>query len=183
MNRLLKLSMFLALAGMFSTGFANTAEPSNNKITPQTNNRASTQTTNGTIAEVALSDKRFSTWVKVIKAAGLEQTLEGRGPFTVFAPTNAAFAKLPKGTLANLLKPENKDKLRNLILDHVVSGSALKGNMQIGDIKAAGGQQLSITEKHGKMYLNNDAQITKKDIAASNGVIHPINRVILIQAR
>jgi uncharacterized surface protein with fasciclin (FAS1) repeats len=133
-----------------------------------------------TIVEIAAGNSDFSTLVAAVKAAGLVETLSGEGPFTVFAPTNAAFSKLPAETLASLLKPENKEKLAAILKYHVVSGKVMAS--QVVGLKAAKtvqGQSVSIATEDGKVVLNGQSQVVKTDIAGGNGVIHVIDTVLL----
>jgi len=133
----------------------------------------------GTIVDVAVAAGSFKTLVAAVKAAGLADTLSGKGPFTVFAPTDAAFAKLPAGTVESLLKPENKDKLKAILLYHVVAGDVKSTALKDGEsVKTVGGQSLKIGIKDGVVSVN-DATVTKADIEASNGVIHVIDTVLL----
>src|SRR3954451_19229957 len=121
----------------------------------------------------------FNTLVAAVKAAGLVDTLKGPGPFTVFAPTDEAFAKLPPGTLENLLKPENKDKLRKILTYHVVAGRVTAADVvKLHSAKTLEGGSLSIHAGDGGVMVGS-AHVTKTDIAASNGVIHIIDRVLL----
>jgi uncharacterized surface protein with fasciclin (FAS1) repeats len=141
--------------------------------------------TPGTIVEVASANKDFSTLVTAVKAAGLVETLSGKGPFTVFAPTNAAFEKLPKGTLETLLKPENKKMLTDILTYHVVSGAVKAADVVKLDgktVKTVNGAEIKVTmgkDKDGKAtVMINDAMVTSTDIMASNGVIHVIDTVL-----
>src|SRR5579871_1322137 len=130
------------------------------------------------IVDTAVSG-RFNSLVAAVKAAGLVDVLKGPGPFTVFAPTDEAFAKLPAGTLENLLKPENKDKLRNILMYHVVSGKVTANDvMHLDTAKTVEGGSLKITAGDSGVMVNN-AHVTKTDIAASNGVIHVIDTVLV----
>jgi transforming growth factor-beta-induced protein len=133
-----------------------------------------------TIVDIAVADGRFTTLVAALKAAGLVETLSGEGPFTVFAPTDDAFAKLPAGTVENLLKPENLEQLKNILLYHVVSGKVMAADV-VGLTSAPTvlGQDITITVKDGKVYLNDTVQVIITDIEASNGVIHVIDAVLL----
>jgi transforming growth factor-beta-induced protein len=134
----------------------------------------------GTIVDIAAADERFSTLVAAVTAAGLVDTLKGEGPFTVFAPTNDAFAALPAGTLDSLLLPENKQQLTDILLYHVVSGKVMASDV-IG-LSAAPtvlGKDITIKVKDGKVYLNDTVQVIITDIEASNGVIHVIDAVLL----
>jgi uncharacterized surface protein with fasciclin (FAS1) repeats len=131
------------------------------------------------IVDVASSNNDFTTLVQAVAAAGLVDTLKGDGPFTVFAPTNAAFAALPEGTVENLLKPENKDQLVSILTYHVVSGyypaSALAGTR--GAITSVQGGSLHVDGLDGVKVENSTVIIA--DVAASNGVIHAIDKVML----
>ena len=130
------------------------------------------------IVEVAAGAGSFKTLVAAVKAAGLVDTLSGKGPFTVFAPTDAAFAKLPEGTVENLLKPENKDKLVAVLTYHVVPGKVMAADVKTMKVKTVNGKSASL-EVDGKNVTIDDAKIVKTDIEASNGVIHVIDSVIL----
>jgi len=138
-----------------------------------------------TIVEIAAGNPDFSTLVAAVKAAGLAETLSGDGPFTVFAPTNAAFEKLPKGTVETLLKPENKDKLASILKYHVVAGKVMAADAVKLDGKSAKtveGSLAPITVKDGAAYIGG-AKIVKTDIVGKNGVIHVIDAVILPPAK
>jgi len=131
-----------------------------------------------TIVDVAAGNPDFSTLVTAIKAADLVETLSSAGPFTVFAPTNAAFAKLPAGTVENLLKPENKDQLVAVLTYHVVSGKVLAADvLKLKTANTVNGKAVAIDTSKGVMV--NNATVTATDIAASNGVIHVIDSVLL----
>jgi uncharacterized surface protein with fasciclin (FAS1) repeats len=131
------------------------------------------------IVDTAVGAKQFSTLVAAVKAAGLVETLKGEGPFTVFAPTNAAFEKLPEGTVESLLKPENKDKLVAVLTYHVVPGKVMaKDVVGLSKAKSVQGKEITITVK-GDQVMVDKAKVTKTDIECSNGVIHVINAVIL----
>jgi uncharacterized surface protein with fasciclin (FAS1) repeats len=132
----------------------------------------------GDIVDTAVAGN-FTTLVAAVKAAGLVETLKGSGPFTVFAPTDAAFAKLPAGTLESLLKPENKGKLQSILTYHVVPGKVLaKDVVKLDSAKTVQGQTVTIKAGKGGVMVDN-AKVTKTDILASNGVIHVIDTVIL----
>jgi uncharacterized surface protein with fasciclin (FAS1) repeats len=136
----------------------------------------------GTIVDVAASAPQFSTLVAAVKAAGLVDTLSGAGPFTVFAPTNEAFAKLPAGTVDTLLKAENKNKLRAILLYHVVAGAVKSSDLKDGDVKTVNGATVKV-DLDGSSVKIDDATVTKADIPASNGVIHVIDTVLIPPAR
>jgi uncharacterized surface protein with fasciclin (FAS1) repeats len=121
----------------------------------------------------------FTTLVAAVKAAGLVETLKGPGPFTVFAPTDEAFAKLPPGTLESLLKPENKAQLQNILKYHVVAGKVMADDvMKLSSAKTVEGQSIAIKTMNGGVMVNN-VHVVKTDIIASNGVIHVIDAVML----
>jgi uncharacterized surface protein with fasciclin (FAS1) repeats len=133
----------------------------------------------GTIVDIAAGNKDFSTLVAAVQAAGLVETLSSAGPFTVFAPTNAAFEKLPAGTIETLLKPENKETLTSILTYHVVPGTLKAAKVvKRTSIKTAQGGIIRIVVKDGTVMVNN-AQIVATDIVASNGVIHVIDAVLL----
>ncbi|MDH7796753.1 MULTISPECIES: fasciclin domain-containing protein [unclassified Beijerinckia] len=144
-----------------------------------------------TIAENAPNAKNLTTLVAAVKAAGLVDTLNGAGPFTVFAPTNAAFEKLPKGTVETLLKPENKDKLRAILLYHVIpadatAATAMKMVKDDGGshmAKTAEGEALTLKTSGGKLTVTDasggTATVTQADVIQKNGVVHVIDRVLL----
>lgn len=131
-----------------------------------------------TIVDVAAGSSDFSTLVAAVKAAGLVDTLEGDGPFTVFAPTNEAFEKLPDGTVESLLKPENKDKLTAVLTYHVLAGKVMAADVSAGDVTTVNGDTATIS-MDGEAVKIDGASVTTTDITASNGVIHVIDSVIL----
>jgi len=132
------------------------------------------------IVDTAVAAGDFNTLVAAVKAAGLVDTLKSEGPFTVFAPTDAAFAKLPEGTLDMLLKPENKDKLAGILTYHVVSGKVkAKDVVTLSSATTVQGDDVSIMVKDGSVILNGNSTVIKTDIKTSNGVIHVIDTVIM----
>lgn len=131
----------------------------------------------GTIVEVAAANPDFSTLVAAVQAAGLEQTLSGTGPFTVFAPTNEAFAALPDGLVDKLLEPANKETLTKILTYHVVPAEVMAADVQAGDVKTVEGSDIKITTDGGVKV--NDATVTATDVDASNGVIHVIDAVLV----
>jgi len=131
------------------------------------------------IVDTAVEAGSFSTLVAAVKAAGLVETLRSEGPFTVFAPTDDAFAKLPEGTVANLLKPENKDQLISILTYHVVAGKVLASDVvKISSAKTVNGKSASVQVKGAGVMVDN-AKVVATDIETSNGVIHVIDSVIL----
>lgn len=132
----------------------------------------------GDIVVVASGAGSFNTLVAAVKAAGLVETLQGKGPFTVFAPTDEAFAKLPQGTMESLLKPENKEKLVAILTCHVVAGKVMAADVKTMKVKTVNGKELDVKVADGVVTVDN-AKVIKTDVAASNGVIHVIDTVVL----
>ncbi len=130
------------------------------------------------IVDVAAGDENFATLVAAVKAAGLVDTLKGDGPYTVFAPTNSAFGKLPDGAVESLLKPENKGKLTKVLTYHVVPGKVMAKDVAAGKVKTASGDELTISVDGGVVMVDG-AKVVKTDIEASNGVIHVIDSVVM----
>jgi uncharacterized surface protein with fasciclin (FAS1) repeats len=131
------------------------------------------------IVDTAVAAGDFKTLAAALQAAGLVETLKGKGPFTVFAPTDAAFAKLPAGTLDSLLKPENKQKLAGILTYHVVAGNVKAADVvKLSSAKTVNGQSVTIKVADGKVMVDG-ANVVKTDIAASNGTIHVIDSVLL----
>lgn len=131
------------------------------------------------IVDNAVAAGDFTTLVTAVKAAGLVGTLKGEGPFTVFAPTDEAFAKLPEGTVENLLKPENKQKLASILTYHVVPGRVMAAEVvNLSHVKTVNGQSLAIKADASGVMVDN-AKVIKTNIKCSNGVIHVIDAVVL----
>ncbi len=128
------------------------------------------------IVDTAVGAGQFNTLVAAVKAAGLVDTLKGPGPFTVFAPTDEAFAKLPAGTVDGLLK--DPEKLRAILTYHVVAGKVMAADVKTGEAKTVQGQSVALKAEGGKVTVNG-ANVVTADVAASNGVIHVIDTVIL----
>ena len=138
-----------------------------------------TQAQTKDIVDLAAGNENLSTLVAAVKAAGLVETLKGDGPFTVFAPTNEAFAALPEGTLEMLLKPENRDKLIAILTYHVVAAKVMSTDLSNGQkAKTVQGEQVSVMINNGRVMISG-AQVVVADVKASNGVVHVINKVIL----
>ena len=132
------------------------------------------------IVDNAVNASNVTTVVAAVKAAGLVDTLKSAGPFTVFAPTNAAFDKLPAGTVATLLKPENKAKLTAILTYHVVAGRYTAADLKDGmKLKTVNGEVLMISMKNGKILINGSTMIETADVISSNGVTHVIDSVLL----
>ena len=131
------------------------------------------------IVDTAVAAGSFKTLAKALQAAGLIETLKGAGPFTVFAPTDDAFAKLPEGTLETLLKPENKQKLQRILTYHVVPGKVKASDVvKLQSAKAVSGDTIAIAARNGGVTVDH-ARVVQTDIEASNGVIHVLDAVIL----
>jgi len=132
------------------------------------------------IVDTAVADGRFTTLAAALTAADLVETLKGEGPFTVFAPTDDAFAALPAGTVESLLLPENLETLKSILLYHVVSGKVMAADVvTLESAETVGGSPISIKVEDGKVYLNETVQVIITDVEASNGVIHVIDSVLL----
>ena len=146
-------------------------------IAPVASMASATRAAKPNIVQTAVAAGQFKTLVKLVKQAGLAGTLQGKGPFTVFAPTDAAFAKVPKATLAALAK--DKAKLRAVLLYHVAKGKLTAAKIvKLRSIKTLNGQSLKVRVNHGTVTVGG-ARVVKADIGASNGVIHVINQVLI----
>jgi uncharacterized surface protein with fasciclin (FAS1) repeats len=130
------------------------------------------------VVEIAIGSPDHTTLVAAVKAAGLVETLSGKGPFTVFAPTNAAFAKLPAGTVESLLKPENKDKLVAVLTYHVVPAKVMAADVKTGEAPSVNGKKLALKADAMGVTVNG-AKVTAADLVGSNGVVHVVDTVIL----
>ena len=167
MNRIM-FSFALALAVALSTQVAQAADCPLSQAKQQKD-----------IVDTAVAAGKFKTLAASLTAADLVKTLKGKGPFTVFAPTDKAFAKLPKGTVAELLKPENKEKLTAVLTYHVVPGRVMAADVvKLSKAKTVQGSEAKIRVTEGKVYVD-EAQVTATDIKAQNGIIHVIDSVIL----
>jgi len=136
-----------------------------------------------TVVDKAAADGNFSTLIAAVEAAGLQDVLSGHGPFTVFAPTDAAFAALPAGTVERLLKPENLDQLKAILTYHVVPKNVMSSQIKNGDnfVKTVGGNTLNVEKEYDEVMIGS-AKVVAVDIKASNGVIHVIDEVLLPQS-
>ncbi|WP_324670822.1 fasciclin domain-containing protein [Hymenobacter sp. GOD-10R] len=131
------------------------------------------------IVQNAVQAKSMTTLVKAVQAAGLDGTLSGAGPYTVFAPNNAAFDKLPKGALAGLMRPESKDKLKGLLTYHVIASRLLAADLRDGqELTTVNGEKIKVSVKDGKVMINN-ATVSTPDVVSSNGVTHIIDTVLM----
>jgi uncharacterized surface protein with fasciclin (FAS1) repeats len=147
-------------------------------MTPSASPAMNSTTTSGSVVEVAASNGSFKTLTAALKAAGLDKALASGGSYTVFAPTDEAFAALPKGTVEELLKPENKDTLVKLLTYHVVQGEKASTSLQSGDTETLSGAPVKVNVSSSGVMVN-DAKVVQADIKANNGVIHVIDKVIL----
>ena len=166
----------LAACGSSSTTAASSA-PAAATSSAASSPAASSPAAAGTIVDVAAANADFTTLVAAVKAAGLADTLSGPGPFTVFAPTNEAFAALPAGLLDKLLKPENKAVLAKILTYHVLASKVMAADVKDGKVATVEGGTITIDTMSGVKV--NDAKVVTTDIAASNGVIHVIDKVLV----
>ena len=176
------LAASLLIGGMGAAACSSSSSSATTSTKPApTSMQAGTASEN--IVQLAESNPDLSTLVTAIKAAGLVNTLEGPGPFTVFAPTNEAFAALPVGTLQKLLQPANKAELVSILTYHVVAGAYTSSNLPTGAVKTVDGATVTVGESGGTVHITDGkgstVQVTKANIMASNGVIHVINGVLL----
>lgn len=132
----------------------------------------------GSLTAIIADSATFSTLTKALKAAELDVTLGVKGEFTIFAPTDEAFGKLPAETLTKLMLPENKEKLRSLLLYHVIAGRMLAADLKDGDLKTMNGEKLKIDAESNKTEVN-EAEVFSADVAASNGVMHSVGEVLV----
>lgn len=181
----LVLGLVCTLAFGSLTVFAQKADCSDKKATAKNEKvsyvKASYNDTMATmdIVDTAISAGMFKTLVAAVQAAGLVDTLKGTGPFTVFAPSDEAFAKLPEGTIANLLKPENKAMLTKILTYHVVAGKVKAADVvKLTSAKTVQGQEVKVKVKDGKVWINK-SNVIKTDIDTTNGVIHVIDTVLM----
>jgi uncharacterized surface protein with fasciclin (FAS1) repeats len=156
---------------------------SSNSSTSTTTTTAAAAPASKTIVQLAVGDPKLSDLVTAVKAAGLVSTLEGPGPFTVFAPDNAAFAALPAGTLTTLLEPANKAELTSILTYHVVPGALKASDISPGAVKTVNGASFTVNDTGGKLTITdgkgNTVDIVQTNIIASNGVIHVISGVLM----
>lgn len=176
-------ALVLAACGAPATPAAEPTSMPEPTAMPEPTNAPTKEPVSKDIVGIAVEDGRFTTLVAAVQAAGLAATLSGEGPFTVFAPTDEAFAALPEGTLDSLLRPENKQQLTDILLYHVVPGKVMASDVAGLDGKmvdtALEGKQVGIKVDMGAVYLNENTKVVITDIEASNGVIHVIDSVLL----
>ena len=176
-NRAMKYVGGLAVVAALTLGVAACSSDSKSSSDKSSSTTAASKAEN--IVQVASGNADFSTLVSALKTAGLVDTLSGNGPFTVFAPTNAAFAALPAGTLASL----TPEQLKSVLTYHVVAGDIMAKDVKAGKVKTANGAEFTINVKDGKVTITdakgNTVNVVKTDVDASNGVIHVIDGVLL----
>jgi uncharacterized surface protein with fasciclin (FAS1) repeats len=169
-NRWIHRTFTVVIIGLTAFGLA---------LVPAYGGESHSKHTKGDIIETAIASGKFETLVTAIKAADLVETLQGKGPFTVFAPTDEAFAKLPEAVLNDLLKPENKNKLQGILTYHVVPGNVMAADVvKMNEATTVNGQVIQIQASEGGVMIDN-ASVVKTDIVCTNGVIHVIDAVIL----
>jgi uncharacterized surface protein with fasciclin (FAS1) repeats len=182
----MKVVSFAAVALVAALGLAACSSSTENAASSAASSAAAVESApaestapmaEGTIVDIASTTEGFSTLVAAVTAAGLGETLQGAGPFTVFAPNDAAFAALPAGVLDALLLPENKDVLAKILKYHVVSGKVLAADVKDGDVATVEGQNVTLSTAGGVTV--NGAKVIQADVMGSNGVIHVIDAVIL----
>lgn len=172
MKRFTSSAMPVAIGALILTGFTAS-------LTALADDHSGSMSGQADIVETAIAAGQFNTLAAALDAAGLVATLQGEGPFTVFAPTDEAFAKLPAGTVESLLKPENRDQLVAILTYHVVAGKVMaKDVVNLSEATTVNGSNLSIMVVDGKVRIN-DATVIAADVATSNGVIHVVDTVIL----
>jgi uncharacterized surface protein with fasciclin (FAS1) repeats len=173
MNTIRNLTLAAVAAALTVASNAYAGDCEGNK-----QNTASSCSSKKDLVTLASGAENFKTLVAAVKAAGLVETLQGKGPFTIFAPTDEAFAKLPAGTVESLLKPENREKLAAILKYHVVPGKVLAADVKTMEAKTAQGQSLKLAVTDQGVTVDN-AKVVKTDLLAENGVIHVIDTVIL----
>jgi uncharacterized surface protein with fasciclin (FAS1) repeats len=186
-SRTLVLAAVLAGVALAVGACGSSSSTTSAQSTTTTAKMAATESTvapaTQTIVEIAAANPDFTTLVAAVEAAGLAETLSGPGPYTVFAPTNAAFAKLPAGTVDTLLLPANKQQLADILTYHVVSGEVMAADVKPGSVTTVNGAPFTVTVEGSDVIITdgqgNKAKVVTTDIVASNGVIHVIDTVLL----
>jgi uncharacterized surface protein with fasciclin (FAS1) repeats len=166
------------VAGKPTTGNPTAGKPTAGNPTGGTSTDEKATVQAGSLTTVIADGASFSTLTKALKAAGLDATLGGKDEFTVFAPTDEAFGKLPAETLTKLMLPENKEKLRMLLLYHVVAGKVLAADLTEGDVKTVNGAKLKIDVSTDKIEVDGN-KVYSSDVSATNGVMHSIGKVLV----
>jgi uncharacterized surface protein with fasciclin (FAS1) repeats len=172
-NTIPKMILVLALSAVTPAAFAQNDDKANKKAAAEEKVPAP-----GSVASVIHDGVTFSILAKLVKAAELEETLSGSGPFTVFGATDEAFGKLPAGALDKLLLPENKEKLRALVTYHVIPGQFLASSLKDGEVKTLSGDKVKV-DVDGKKVEVDDSKVVSTDVVANNGVFHAIDKVLV----
>ena len=176
------LAIALPLAACASTPNETAADGATGTESSETAQPETTQPevaqADATVVDVAVDSGSFQTLTAAIQAAGLEETLQGAGPFTVFAPTDEAFAALPEGTVEELLLPENRDRLVQILTYHVVPGAVASSDILPGEVATVEGTSVNLVVQDGTVQVN-EATVIQADVPASNGVIHVIDSVLI----
>ena len=168
-----------AFAASFAIACDQKTETTTEEMTEPVVEEVVVQETPNTVVDVAVGSPDHTTLVAAVTAAGLGETLSGTGPFTIFAPTNAAFDALPAGTFDGLLKPESKDALTGILTYHVVAGNVMAADLTDGQVvKTLNGQDIKVSIKDGKVMING-ANVTAADLKGSNGVVHVVDAVLM----
>jgi len=171
--------MAIAIVFAGSSMISCSSEQNSNNETEEVMIEEAPVVESNTVVDIAISSPDHTTLVAAVTAAGLVDVLSSDGPFTVFAPTNAAFAALPEGTVANLLLPENKEMLASILTYHVVAGNVMAADLSDGQkVTTVNGQELTVTIVDGNVMING-ARVVAADLVGSNGVIHVIDAVVL----
>ena len=181
-KRLITILAVVASLSLLAAACSSDDDTSSSTSDGETSSPAPADTSSMTITEVVADNPDFSTLLAAVEAAGLAETLSGEGPFTVFAPTDDAFAALPEGTLDTLLEPENKDQLASILTYHVVPAEVMAADVTAGEVTTVNGATFTISTDDGVVITDgqgNQATVTQTDIEASNGVIHVIDAVLL----
>jgi uncharacterized surface protein with fasciclin (FAS1) repeats len=174
-NTIPKMMLVFAMAAATPMAFAQNDDKSDKKSGTEEKIPAP-----GSVASVIHDGVTFSILAKLVKAAELEETLSGKGPFTVFGATDEAFGKLPKGALDKLLLPENKEKLRTLVTYHVIAGQLVSADLKDGEVKTLSGDKVNIdVDGNGKKIEIDDSKVVSTDVVANNGIFHAIDKVLV----
>lgn len=177
-THLTQAALLLALTTFTPAAFSEEIVVEKNKVVEKTKVVPETAVLPGSLTAVIADSVTFSTLTKALKAAGLDGTLGAKGEFTIFAPTDEAFGKVPAEVLTKLLLPENKEKLRSLLLYHVVAGKVLAADLKDGDVKTMNGERVKIDTKNDKIEIN-ESKVFSSDVIATNGVMHSVGKVLI----
>jgi uncharacterized surface protein with fasciclin (FAS1) repeats len=178
-NKILKMVAAIAVSSATLVACDTTKTVASSTTPAAVSEQPMNATASKDVVDIAIGSPDHTTLVSAVTAAGLVQTLKGAGPFTIFAPTNAAFAALPAGTVDGLVKPENKGALTNILTYHVVSGAVKAADLRDGQkVKTLQGEELAVSVRDGKVMING-ANVSAADLVGSNGVVHVIDAVVM----